>query len=765
MEDMIGVVLLIFLMFAGLMVFVGSIYTARLVYGYVMKMINSRRMRRIDEELAFEADSKQSEGEGIVGTLKFKMKKDEDDIAFEANPKLIKDKVNTETDSILFEDEITIKPLKGSFMKSITFKGITIVILTLVLLIPGVLIQNLITERQNRSKETVERINDKWGSAQTLCAPLLLISYTTLSGRGADNKPYYKEHTLYVTPKDLKITAALTPEERHYGIYKAILYKSDIRFEGKFTGLSGLKIDDGAFHEFGDAKIAVGVTDLKGVAQNPDFKVNDAAFNTTAGELTLFAASSESYQRTGKTLFLDLKGIKVTDADSLIFDGSMRLNGSSSVSFVPLGQNTSVTVSGQWPSPSFIGGFSPESTVDKGQFSATWNILSFNRAIQDTWKDNLSGSLYGYSFGVNLIETVDGYQQNMRCAKYALMFIALTFIVFFFVEIFTKKTIQFFQYVLVGIALILFYSLLLSFSEQIGFGLAYLTASLATIFMITIYFYSLIRQLLPTIILACIMLSLYAFLYVILQTEDFALLFGSVFLFAVLGVVMFVSNKIKFEKQAPDGADGVKNHNEKHFTNLTKEEAVMAGKNVVLFGPPGAGKGTQAAKLRDLLAVPHISTGDMFRENIKNNTELGRTAKEYSNKGELVPDSVTIAMVKDRLSRDDVKGGFLLDGFPRSVPQAEALDKILGELGIKLDHVVNIAVADQEVKDRLAKRASIEGRADDADPKVIENRLNTYKQQSEPCLTYYRPKNIVRDVDGIGSIDDVFGKIKTIFAK
>jgi adenylate kinase len=190
----------------------------------------------------------------------------------------------------------------------------------------------------------------------------------------------------------------------------------------------------------------------------------------------------------------------------------------------------------------------------------------------------------------------------------------------------------------------------------------------------------------------------------------------------------------------------------------------MSGKNVVLFGPPGAGKGTQAAKLRDLLAVPHISTGDMFRENIKNNTELGRTAKEYSNKGELVPDTVTIAMVKDRLGRNDVKAGFLLDGFPRSVPQAEALGKIMDELDIKLDHVVNIAVADQEVKNRLAKRASIEGRADDADPKVIENRLNTYKLQSEPCLTYYKPMGIVRDVDGIGSVDEVFAKIKAIFA-
>jgi adenylate kinase len=189
----------------------------------------------------------------------------------------------------------------------------------------------------------------------------------------------------------------------------------------------------------------------------------------------------------------------------------------------------------------------------------------------------------------------------------------------------------------------------------------------------------------------------------------------------------------------------------------------MSGKNVVLFGPPGAGKGTQAVKLRDLLSVPHISTGDMFRYHIKNDTDLGRTAKEYSNQGKLVPDEVTIAMVKGRLSEQDVADGFLLDGFPRSVPQAESLDKILEELGKKLDHVVNIKVADEEVKNRLSKRADIEGRADDADPVVIESRIATYKNQSEPCLTYYRPQQIVRDIDGIGSIDEVFSRIEAVF--
>lgn len=191
----------------------------------------------------------------------------------------------------------------------------------------------------------------------------------------------------------------------------------------------------------------------------------------------------------------------------------------------------------------------------------------------------------------------------------------------------------------------------------------------------------------------------------------------------------------------------------------------MSGKNVVLFGPPGAGKGTQAAKLRDLLCVPHISTGDMFRYHIKNETELGRTAKMYANNGQLVPDEVTIAMVRERLSKSDVKSGFLLDGFPRSVPQAKALDKLLAELGMELDHVINISVPDEEVRTRLSRRAAIEGRADDSDPKVIQKRMDTYKMQSEPCLSYYRPQHLVRDIEGLGSIDDVFERIRSVFAE
>jgi inner membrane protein len=191
-----------------------------------------------------------------------------------------------------FKDKINMETPKKKFTQTLAFKGFTIATLVLLLLIPSAMIQGLIEERQKRSSETIQKINDKWSRSQTLCMPLLLVPYTTTKIAGAD-KLYYEEHTLCITPKELKINAVLNPEERHYGIYKAILYKSDIHFEGDFSDLANLKIDDNGKLHLDKAQIAIGVTDLRGVTQNPDFKIAGKPLETTVGVVKLFSVFEE----------------------------------------------------------------------------------------------------------------------------------------------------------------------------------------------------------------------------------------------------------------------------------------------------------------------------------------------------------------------------------------------------------------------------------------------------------------------------------------
>jgi len=175
---------------------------------------------------------------------------------------------------------------------------------------------------------------------------------------------------------------------------------------------------------------------------------------------------------------------------------------------------------------------------------------------------------------------------------------------------------------------------------------------------------------------------------------------------------------------------------------------------LILFGPPGAGKGTQASALVDRYGIVHISTGDIFRENVGNETELGRTAKQYMDAGDLVPDEVVIAMVDDRLRQDDARQGFLLDGFPRTVAQVEALDEIVAAQGHTLDAVIRLIVDDDELVARLLQRARDQGRSDDT-REVIANRLVNYRAETEPAVAAYRERGILRDVDGEGDVTDV----------
>jgi adenylate kinase len=177
-------------------------------------------------------------------------------------------------------------------------------------------------------------------------------------------------------------------------------------------------------------------------------------------------------------------------------------------------------------------------------------------------------------------------------------------------------------------------------------------------------------------------------------------------------------------------------------------------KFVVLIGPPGAGKGTQAKMLEQSLRLPQVSTGDLFRHNLKNHTELGKLAQAYMDKGELVPDAVTVAMVKDRLSQADASHGAIMDGFPRTQTQADAFNELLAELGGQIAVAPNIVVNREELVRRLLKRSQIEGRVDDSED-TIRNRMRVYEEQTKPLLDYYEQRGLVVDVNGEQSIEAV----------
>ncbi len=179
---------------------------------------------------------------------------------------------------------------------------------------------------------------------------------------------------------------------------------------------------------------------------------------------------------------------------------------------------------------------------------------------------------------------------------------------------------------------------------------------------------------------------------------------------------------------------------------------------LLLIGPPGAGKGTQAAKLAEAFNIPAISTGDIFRENVKNETELGKQAKAFMDRGEYVPDSLTNALVRDRLTWTDAENGFLLDGYPRTNDQVEELDAILSDAGQSLDAVVLITADTDEVVRRLLNRAQEQGRADDTED-VIRRRLEVYAEQTAPLIDGYSKRNLVIEVDGLGAVAEVTARI------
>jgi adenylate kinase len=184
----------------------------------------------------------------------------------------------------------------------------------------------------------------------------------------------------------------------------------------------------------------------------------------------------------------------------------------------------------------------------------------------------------------------------------------------------------------------------------------------------------------------------------------------------------------------------------------------MSARRLLLLGPPGAGKGTQAQLLAGRLGIPQISTGDMLRAAVAAGSEVGRKAQSYMDAGQLVPDAVVIGVAEERLARPDAKQGFILDGFPRTAGQAEALDRMLPKLDCTLERCVALTVDEDELVKRLLRRAELEGRSDDNEAS-IRTRMREYREKTEPLIAYYRGRGVLREVDGLGEIEDVARRI------
>lgn len=396
--------------------------------------------------------------------------------------------------------------------------------LTLILLVPATIVGFLVGEREQRQEEAVKEVGSKWGNTQTITGPIISVPYKA----NKDTK------VAYFLPVELNISGDIDPQILKRGIYEITAYNSKLKIAGQFIhpnfsqlGVSGSNV------LWNEAKILVGLSDMRGVNEKISLNWNDRILALNPG------MSAPQIADSGVSVIAPL------GAETYKFSFDLNLNGSQSLNFIPLGKETNVNLSSQWANPSFDGAFLPDQReVSKDGFTAQWKILSLNRNYPQSFNDSDRYNLRESGFGVKFLVPVDQYQKTTRSIKYAIMFIALTFLTFFFVEIFNKKRIHPIQYLLVGFALLVFYTLLLSISEHTDFNIAYSISSLATIILIVLYSMSIFKNRILTLALGGILVILYGFMYVVLQLQDYALLMGSIGLFLVLAAVMFISRKI-----------------------------------------------------------------------------------------------------------------------------------------------------------------------------------------------------------------------------
>jgi inner membrane protein len=409
-----------------------------------------------------------------------------------------------------------------------------IAFLSLVLLIPAFMIQFLISERQDRRNEAIQEVFSKWGDTQTVAGPILSIPYN-FPIKTEEGELLYTKRYAHILPEDLAISVDVIPEIRYRGIYEAVLYTAKIAMKGtiKPAEIVSLNIPNKDML-WDEAIISIGISDLRGIQELVTLNWNSSKLMMDPGIET-------------KDIFpsgISTKGVLKDQASEYNFSIDITLNGSGSLLFIPLGIETDVKCTSIWNNPSFTGNYLPDNRiVNNNGFEADWKILHLNRNFPQKWTGS-DFNIYLSSFGVNFLIPVDDYQKTMRTAKYAIMFITFTFLSFFLIELLNRKSIHPIQYLLIGFSLLVFYTLLLSFSEHMNFNLAYILAGSANILLISAYTKSVLKNNRLTLIILGILVLLYGYLYVVLQLQDYALLMGSIGLFIVLATLMYLTRKI-----------------------------------------------------------------------------------------------------------------------------------------------------------------------------------------------------------------------------
>jgi inner membrane protein len=415
--------------------------------------------------------------------------------------------------------------------------------LILLMLIPTVFIVNLVNERKQRQKEITQEVSQKWAGAQTIAGPFLFVPYT-YTALNQEKKEVMVQSHFWILPDEMQVDGKLQHEIRKRSIYNVLLYRSTLKAQGHFTMQVPKDINPSQI-KWDEIKVCVSLSDFKGIESRVVVKTNNRDLELSPG------LPDDDLMEKGLSA---VAGLTEADLNQAIpFNTTLNIRGSEELHFVPLGGNSTYALQSSWPAPSFDGNSLPitRDVKDSG-FNASWQFNKANLPFGTLLRSpKLNAS--ELAFGVTMVQPADQYAKSERAVKYAILIIGLTFSLFFIIEIMQKKPVHPVQYILVGIALVIFYTLLLSFSEFILFDWAYAAAALATITLISFYVKSHFGNWRTAGIFTLVLTLLYTFIFVLVRLEDTALLVGSIGLFFILAIAMYLSRKIDWygTKQQP----------------------------------------------------------------------------------------------------------------------------------------------------------------------------------------------------------------------